>query len=232
MCDFKELKEYYQKCFSLADVFHFNSSVAQEQYDRYLKLTVQGVVLPITHSGIVDHRIIKDFSSPILRLGFIGNEAAYKGFPILKNVLSKIDSHYWLLNVWGGHTEIHDDSPIRFRGKFNKQDISQVYHEIDLLIVPSIWKETFSLVTLEALSYGVPVLVSENVGAKAIVQEYDDYFIYQTVDELEQKIREILKDRSRIKQFNQKILRKEWTHDFISHAKDMVEKVYGIMEYK
>ena len=98
--------------------------------------------------------------------------------------------------------------------------------------MPSIWKETFSLVTLEALSYGVPVLVSENVGAKAIVQEYDDYFIYQTVDELEQKIREILKDRSRIKQFNQKILRKEWTHDFISHAKDMVEKVYGITEYK
>ena len=47
-----------------------------------------------------------------------------------------------------------------------KRWISKSFKQMDLLIVPSIWKETFSLITLEALSYGIPVLISNNVGAK------------------------------------------------------------------
>lgn len=193
MHDFEVLKEYYLECFSLIDVFHFNSNVTQKQYGKYLNIAAQQVVLPITHLGIADNRVVKDFSSLVLKLGFIGNETPYKGFPVLKQALSTIDSRYWQLDVWGGRTEIATDSTIRFRGKFNKQMISQVYGEMDLLVVPSICKETFSLVTLEALSYGVPVLVSENVGAKDIVGEYDDYFVYETSDKLEQKIKELTK---------------------------------------
>ena len=44
-----------------------------------------------------------------------------------------------------------------------------MYGEIDILIVPSKWKESFGLVVLEALSYNVEVYVSENVGAKDLL---------------------------------------------------------------
>lgn len=47
-----------------------------------------------------------------------------------------------------------------------------VFEDIDILAVPSQCPETFGLVVLEAFSYGVPVLVSKNVGAKDILQDH------------------------------------------------------------
>ena len=74
--------------------------------------------------------------------------------------------------------------------------LTNVYAEMDLLVVPSIWKETFSLVTLEALSYGVPVLVSDNVGAKLLVCSYDKRFVYHGSDGLMQALLLILSNPS------------------------------------
>ena len=45
---------------------------------------------------------------------------------------------------------------------------------MDLLIVPSLGLETFGMVVLEAFSFGVPVLMSEHVGAKMLVEEMDN----------------------------------------------------------
>ena len=39
----------------------------------------------------------------------------------------------------------------------------------DVLVAPSVWYETFGFTVLEALSYGVPVIVSDHMGAKDIV---------------------------------------------------------------
>ena len=53
-----------------------------------------------------------------------------------------------------------------------KKNIDTIYSDIDILIVPSKWKETFGLITIEALSYGVKVFVSENVGSKDLLQNH------------------------------------------------------------
>ena len=50
-------------------------------------------------------------------------------------------------------------------------ELNEIFEITDLLVAPSIWFETFGYVVLEALSFGVPVLVSGNVGAKDIIPE-------------------------------------------------------------
>ena len=50
-------------------------------------------------------------------------------------------------------------------------DLEAVFAETDLLVVPSICPETFGYVALEALSCGVPVLLSGNVGARDILAQ-------------------------------------------------------------
>ena len=40
-----------------------------------------------------------------------------------------------------------------------------------MLIAPSVWYETFGYTVLEALSFGVPVIITKNVGAKDILAE-------------------------------------------------------------
>lgn len=226
MSNYQKLLDYYKECLDLVDCFHFNSETAGLVYKRYL-LTCKGKVVPITHNGIKDHRQHKDLHQNVLHVGFIGNSTPYKGLPLLISTLESIGkSDSWDLAIWGGGVGKHSLLPIYYKGKFDASNIANVYHTMDVLVVPSIWKETFSLVTLEALSYGVPVIVSDNVGAQDIVKEYNPIFVYHSEDELKCLLKEILKDRSLLQDFNQKILDRTWKHGMEDHAKEIVEGIY------
>lgn len=226
MSNYQKLLDYYKECFDLVDCFHFNSETAGLVYKRYLP-TCKGKVVSITHNGIKDHRQHKDFNQNVLHVGFIGNSTPYKGLLLLISTLESIGkSDSWDLAIWGGGVGKHSLLPIYYKGKFDASNIANVYHTMDVLVVPSIWKETFSLVTLEALSYGVPVIVSDNVGAQDIVKEYNPRFVYHSEDELKCLLKEILKDRSLLQDFNQKILDRTWKHGMEEHAKEIVEGIY------
>ena len=49
-----ELRNYYLKIFKLVDYFHFNSSIAKEQFEKYLD--VNGKIVSISHQDISDYR--------------------------------------------------------------------------------------------------------------------------------------------------------------------------------
>ena len=58
MNKYQKLLDYYKKCFSLVDCFHYNSETSKEVFMQYLP-TSKGQVVSITHGGIEDHRIRK-----------------------------------------------------------------------------------------------------------------------------------------------------------------------------
>lgn len=189
--------------------------------------TSKGQVVSITHGGIEDHRIRKVYGHDVLHIGFIGNSTPYKGLPLLISMLKDIGmSESWDLSVWGGGVGKHPSLPIYYKGKFDSSTIADVYEAMDVLIVPSIWKETFSLVTLEALSYGVPVIVSDNVGAQDIVKLYNPKFVYHSGDELKSLICEILSDKNLLAEFNDKLLSSKWKYSMEEHAKEIIGKIY------
>ena len=184
-------------------------------------------VVSITHGGIEDHRIRKVYGHDVLHIGFIGNSTPYKGLPLLISVLQDIGMiESWDLSVWGGGVGTHPSLPVYYKGKFDSSTIADVYSAMDVLIVPSIWKETFSLVTLEALSYGVPVIVSDNVGAQDIVKLYNPKFVYHSEDELKSLICEILSDKNLLAEFNDKLLSSKWKYSMEEHAKEIIDKIY------
>lgn len=225
MKDYQKLLDYYKKCFSLVDCFHYNSETSKEVFMQYLP-TSKGQVVSITHGGIEDHRIRKVYGHDVLHIGFIGNSTPYKGLPLLISVLQDIGMiESWDLSVWGG-VGTHPSLPVYYKGKFDSSTIADVYSAMDVLIVPSIWKETFSLVTLEALSYGVPVIVSDNVGAQDIVKLYNPKFVYHSEDELKSLICEILSDKNLLAEFNDKLLSSKWKYSMEEHAKEIIDKIY------
>lgn len=226
MNKYQKLLDYYKKCFSLVDCFHYNSETSKEVFMQYLP-TSKGQVVSITHGGIEDHRIRKVYGHDVLHIGFIGNSTPYKGLPLLISMLKDIGmSESWDLSVWGGGVGKHPSLPIYYKGKFDSSTIADVYEAMDVLIVPSIWKETFSLVTLEALSYGVPVIVSDNVGAQDIVKLYNPKFVYHSGDELKSLICEILSDKNLLAEFNDKLLSSKWKYSMEEHAKEIIGKIY------
>jgi glycosyltransferase involved in cell wall biosynthesis len=58
---------------------------------------------------------------------------------------------------------------IKVNGRYSYDDLSAIFESTDAAVAPSIWYETFGFTVLEAMSFGVPVIVSGNVGAKDII---------------------------------------------------------------
>ena len=60
---------------------------------------------------------------------------------------------------------------IKIHERYTYRDLKNIFDETDVLVCPSIWYETFGYTVLEALSYGVPVIISGTVGAKDILED-------------------------------------------------------------
>lgn len=222
---FKDILNYYRECFAMVDVFHCNSRHTAEIYRKYLP-AMNAAVIPITHGGIKDRRKSKCFNTDCLRLSFVGSSAPYKGLPMLIEVLKSIDNKKWKLNVWGGKVGRDASLPIYYRGAFCSNMLEEVYGNTDLVVVPSICDETFSFVTLEALSFGTPVLVSDHVGAKDIVCQYAPRFVYQSEKDLGILLLSLIKDRMYLRDYHQQIMSQTWHYSMREHARDIIDKVY------
>ena len=84
--------------------------------------------------------------------------------------------------------------------------LEDIFDNTDMLVVPSLWYETFGFTVLEALSYGVPVLVSDNVGAKDIIQHGKTGFVFREYLDAVQLIKLLVKDKEILCQINSEIL--------------------------
>lgn len=223
---YQSLIDYYKDCFSIVDEFHFNSGVTRDTYRKYIVPKAEKII-PITHNGINDHRRKKSFEVNCLKIGFVGSAAPYKGLSRLIMALKQLNRNdKWRLDVWGDTIGQDESLPIYYRGKFTHSAIETVYTTMDIMVVPSLWHETFSLVTLEALSYGVPVLVSDTVGAKDIVKEYDSKFVFHSDEELVSLLELLVDDKSLLRNYNEAIIANDWRHSMSEHAREIIEELY------
>lgn len=166
--DYKKLRNYYYSLLKLMDMIHYNSSVTKKVYESVFDLPNSCIVV-ITHSDIKDNRKVKDYSNDCLRIRYLGPQSGAKGYQLLKSALDKLWNvqQKFLLDV---HFETMEPAPyIKSHERYSYAELEKIFDETDVLVAPSIWYETFGFTVLEALSYGVPVIISGNVGAKDIL---------------------------------------------------------------
>ena len=107
-----------------------------------------------------------------------------------------VDKKTYEIATYGHLPNEECPSFIEQKGYFSKNQVADVYSQIDILIVPSKWKETFGFIAVEALSYGVNVFVSENVGSKDLVNE--DH-IFKELEDLLDKIKNVAAESKELK---------------------------------
>lgn len=86
---------------------------------------------------------------------------------------------------------------------------------------PSVWYETFGYTVLEALSFGVPVLVSDTVGAKDIIPD-DCGKIFTDKEDLKNIIKSL--KTSELLSWNENITKAKIAFD----VKNMVESLMNL----
>lgn len=187
---YRDLRAYYVSMYESIDFIHFNSTVTEEVYKRYMA-PKDSAVVSITHKGIEPHSRKKvDTGKKVILC--LAPAKPFKGW----NVLKAAGDQLWAegvnieLRVYSSVPHIEPYMKVQEDG-FKHDELNQIMDEGDVLVAPSIWYETFGFTVLEALSYGVPVIVSDHVGAKDIVGENGVVVTAGNVQELKEAIKTI-----------------------------------------
>jgi glycosyltransferase involved in cell wall biosynthesis len=103
-----------------------------------------------------------------VRLAHVGNVTKHKGYHLVEAAIRQGGFRNLELTVidhglpagstrrteWGG-------TPVRIAGRVPADQVHELYAETDVLLAPSIWPESFGLVTREALASGCWVIASD-----------------------------------------------------------------------
>ncbi|MCT0225745.1 glycosyltransferase [Synechococcus sp. CS-1328] len=109
-----------------------------------------------------------------LRLCHVGGMAVHKGFAVLRAAVLQLPQPGLELTVVDhsleegaeGYTTHWNTTPVRFVPPVSMGAMASFYAQQDVLVAPSIWPESYGLVTREALSAGLWVIASA-IGALA-----------------------------------------------------------------
>lgn len=187
---YRDLRAYYVSMYESIDFIHFNSTVAEEVYKRYM-VPKDSAVISITHQGIKQHarRKIETGKKVILCLA---PAKPFKGWNVLKEACDQLwrEGENIELRVYSPVPHIEPYMKVKESG-FDHTELAQIMSETDVLVAPSIWYETFGFTVLEALSYGVPVILSDHVGAKDIVGDNGIVVTAGNVQELKKAIKTV-----------------------------------------
>ncbi len=150
-----------------------------------------------------------------VRFGFVGSLVWYKGDEVMVRAMRELAGEDVVLNVYGTwdpendphHAELAElarGAPVEFKGRFDNAKLSEVYAEIDVLVVPSIWYENSPITIHEAYLTETPVLASDIGGMAEFVRDGVDGLHFKTGDasDLAAKMRRFLADRTLVEQLS------------------------------
>ena len=119
---------------------------------------------------------VREPGDPV-RFGFVGSLVWYKGGETLVRAMQELRGANAELNVYGTFDPENDEhhrelealaagAAVTFHGRFDNSKLAEVYAQIDVLIVPSVWFENSPITIHEAHLTRTPVLAS-NIGGMA-----------------------------------------------------------------
>ena len=151
---------------------------------------------PITHINHgVDYRYVipqkraKDPEAPVT-FAFMGVVGEFKGINLLVKAFKSVTSPNIRLNIYGNCIDIDGtidfvrnaefkDQRIKVMGRFSHDELLHILNQVDIVVVPSTTLESYGLVVVESLAYGVPVIASDIVGsAYEFIKNGENGFIF------------------------------------------------------
>ena len=156
-------------------VVGISRDVLEAHVDAGLFTASQRDVVPVPLDVPVrsDARVIGD--GP-LRFGFLGRLDPVKGAEVLVDAARLLNDGGWSLRIAGGGDPRYVDAlrdrargtTVVFEGHVESVSFLD---SIDVLVVPSVWREPAGLVAVEALARGAPVVASNRGGLSEIVTD-------------------------------------------------------------
>lgn len=121
------------------------------------------------------YKDLKRTASPRFRVGFIGSVTPSKGVHILIDAINKLPAEACVLRIHGTISRWHEvadygdqlkkrvrtSHPVEFRGRYKNSDLPEILANLDVLVVPSLWFESYCMTIREGFLANIPVIAAK-----------------------------------------------------------------------
>jgi len=126
-----------------------------------------------------------------VRFCYFGNILPSKGVHVLLEAFQSLPQGRAFLTIYGSRNRWTEDyydrltkqsdgfSSIAFRPSFKRENLSGALCDQDVVVLPSVWPETFSLMIREANSLGLPVIASDIGAIPEAIREGVNGFLFE-----------------------------------------------------
>ena len=153
---------------------------------RFVKDWHVGHGLPAAQIEVLPHGIERPLepaprvtTTDSLRFAYIGGLAWQKGIHVLIEAFKRVKGE---AELWVAGSEASDPAyahllrsmagpRVRFMGELSREQVWGCLAKVDVLAVPSLWYEAFSLIAHEAFLAGIPVIASRLGALAEVVQD-------------------------------------------------------------
>ncbi|MAB88009.1 MAG: hypothetical protein CMJ90_00945 [Planctomycetes bacterium] len=176
---------------------------------------------------------------PVKRIAFIGSVTPVKGVHVLIEAFRAMGRSDIDLDIFGAMESFHEDTTygdrirgmaegagnIHFHGEYAPADVPGMLENVDVLVVPSLWWETFCLTIREGLLAGLPVVASDLGAMREALDGEQDGVFFRTGDpgDLREKLERLIDDD----QYRQRFLNRGTSVKSLTDYAEELEDVYA-----
>jgi len=136
----------------------------------------------------------------------LGTLVEHKGAHLLITAFKNISNSNARLNIYGTAIDrsyeklvfslAKSDKRISFHGKYSLSDMHSIHENTDVVVATSMWYETYPLVGVAALAYGVPIIVPDMSGAAELIKDGENgyTFLIGQANSLTRALKKAIKD--------------------------------------
>lgn len=127
----------------------------------------------------------------VKRFAYIGTLSPLKGIGQLIDAFTQLSGDAYTLEIYGGGTQAYlntlkrscgKDPRIHFMGSRTAEEMPDVYRNIDCVVIPSLWFETYNYVLREALACGCVVIAARIGAMPEAVSEGSNGYLFEPGD--------------------------------------------------
>ncbi len=147
---------------------------------------------------------------PVKRIGFIGSVIPVKGCHVLVDAFKRLARADLELHIHGEGFPFHDDRNyferlksrvigqrnVFFHGAYRPSELPRILANLDILVVPSLWWESFCLTIREGMLAGLPVIASDLGAMREALDGERDGLLFHAGDaqDLAERLTDVIQD--------------------------------------
>lgn len=185
---------------------------------KYISFGIPSKKIRVFPHGIETEKFMNLIKKPSkkIRFGYLGTFFEFKGIHVLIAAFKSLNLFNNAELIIYGDPSLNPSyyrklkemtkgiKDIIFRGGYDHQFLTKIFSTIDVVIVPSLWPETFNLVAREAQAAKIPIIAAKIGALSEVVKDGYNGFLFETGNDkdLSDKIKFLIKNKSIIKRMS------------------------------